>query len=351
MPSTKSLVSHNDYTVGWICALPLEMAAAAAVLDKCHERLSRPSSDQNTYTLGEISGHNVVIACLPSGVYGTTSAATVVAQMRSTFRMIDFGLMVGIGGGVPSKDNDIRLGDVVVSKPTGIYGGVVQYDYGKTVSGGYFQQTGTLNQPPHVLLTAISLVQSRSTSENEAYISRILAEILDKNPDNKDRFSSPAGPDQDHLFDAAYDHIASENTCAKCDLSQTVTRAPRKSNEPQVHYGLIASGNQVMKDAITRDRLAQEKNPPILCFEMEAAGLMNHLPCLVIRGICDYADSHKNKKWQEYAALTAAIYAKQLLSVVSPPVPEKIRPESGSYVFSFNKLAANISMSRSHNES
>jgi nucleoside phosphorylase len=205
MPSVKRL-SHNDYTVCWICALPLEMAAATIMLDERHEALSRSSSDQNTYTLGEISGHNVVITCLPSGVYGTTSAATVAAQMRSTFRFIDFGLMVGIGGGVPSKDNDVRLGDVVVSKPTGIYGGVVQYDNGKTVSGGRFQRTGTLNRPPQILLTAISQLQSRSMTENSVQISKILSGTLDKNPGNKHRFSSP-GPDQDHLFNAAYGHV------------------------------------------------------------------------------------------------------------------------------------------------
>src|SRR5690606_20569016 len=83
-----------------------------------------------------------------------------------------------------------------------------------------------------------------------------------------------------------------------------------------IHYGLIASGNQVMKDAFIRDKLAKEKD--ILCFEMEAAGLMNHFPCLVIRGICDYSDSHKNKEWQGYAAMTAAAYAKDLLSLVAP---------------------------------
>jgi hypothetical protein len=51
---------------------------------------------------------------------------------------------------------------------------------------------------------------------------------------------------------------------------------------------------------------------------MEAAGLMNGLPCLVIRGICDYSNLHKNKKWQPYAAAAAAAYAKDLLSVVLP---------------------------------
>lgn len=138
-----NMLSHEDYTVGWICALPLEMTAAKTMLDESHPKLSQPSTDPNTYTLGKVCGHSVVIACLPSGVYGTTSAATVVAHMVSTFPRIQFGLMVGIGGGVP-VNIDIRLGDVVVSQPTGSYSGVVQYDYGKTVSGG-FQQTGMLN--------------------------------------------------------------------------------------------------------------------------------------------------------------------------------------------------------------
>lgn len=61
----------------------------------------------------------------------------------------------------------------------------------------------------------------------------------------------------------------------------------------------------------------------IICVEMEAAGLMDSFPCLVIRGICDYADSHKNKKWQPYAAATAAAYMKELLSVI--PVKDMVR--------------------------
>ncbi|KAF1980565.1 purine and uridine phosphorylase, partial [Aulographum hederae CBS 113979] len=83
-----------------------------------------------------------------------------------------------------------------------------------------------------------------------------------------------------------------------------------------VHYGLIASANQLMKDATARDKLIAEKD--VLCFEMEAAGLMNHFPCLVIRGICDYSDSHKNNAWQGYAAMAAAAYAKNLLCRIAP---------------------------------
>lgn len=51
---------------------------------------------------------------------------------------------------------------------------------------------------------------------------------------------------------------------------------------------------------------------------MEAAGLMNRFPCLVIRGICDYSDSHKNKNRQGWAAMTAAAYTKDLLKEINP---------------------------------
>src|SRR5271165_3424253 len=96
------ILSHRDYTVGWICALPIEMAAATAMLDEHHNPLPQNSHDHNTYTLGCIGRHNVVLACLPDGVMGTLSAARVANQMLQTFEGIRFGLMVGIGGGVPS---------------------------------------------------------------------------------------------------------------------------------------------------------------------------------------------------------------------------------------------------------
>ena len=126
-----------------------------------------------------------------------------------------------------------------------------------------------------------------------------------------------AKPDMrlDSLYDAKYDHASDNDLCSNCDDSKLVRRKSRTSEEPVIHYGLIASGDQVMRDGATRDRLGREHD--VLCFEMEAAGLMDSFPCLVIRGICDYADSHKNKNWQDYAAATAAAYAKELLSIIS----------------------------------
>jgi nucleoside phosphorylase len=114
-------------------------------------------------------------------VYGTISAATVAAHMRTTFPSIRFGLMVGIGGGVPSTNNDIRLGDVVVSKPTGILGGVVQYDYGKTVASGVFQQTGMMNQPPQVLLNAIARLHADEILGNNQGIVEVISDVLNTN--------------------------------------------------------------------------------------------------------------------------------------------------------------------------
>lgn len=116
----------------------------------------------------------------------------------------------------------------------------------------------------------------------------------------------------DTLYKASYMHNARYKTCHQCKDGE-IPRNPRIESYPIIHYGLIASGNSLMRDGRMRDRLGAKHN--VLCFEMEAAGVVNTIPCVVIRGICGYCDSHKNKLWQEYAAATAAAYAKLLLSV------------------------------------
>jgi hypothetical protein len=159
--SALQALPKDEYTVALICALPSEMAGATEMLDELHRDLQEQDpSDHNTYNLGRMQNHNVVIACLPAGIYGTNSAANVAKDMLRTFKSIRFGLMVGIGGGAPSPANDIRLGDIVVSQPSGTSGGVVQYDRGNTVEEGSFTRTGTLNSPPMVLLTALSRMQA-----------------------------------------------------------------------------------------------------------------------------------------------------------------------------------------------
>ncbi|KAF3275832.1 hypothetical protein TWF132_002603 [Orbilia oligospora] len=300
----------SDYSVGWICAIPIELTAVLAILDETYPQLNAADDDTNLYKFGRIGEHNVVISWLPSGRYGVAQAGIVAARMRLTFSKLRFGLMVGVGGGAPSEDNDIRLGDIVISHPTNLSGGVIQYDFGKAMENGEFLQTGSLNAPPSILLRAIASLRA----EDQAELSQKISEIAQGIEENNSRFQYP-GQETDVLFRADYNHIPGEgrqrDTCKSCNTSKVVPRLEREHDHPYIHYGIIASGNQVMKDGLKRDVISAQTGA--LCFEMEAAGLMDDFPCLVIRGICDYSDGHKNKRWQPYAALVAATYAKELL--------------------------------------
>ncbi|KAL2867561.1 ankyrin repeat-containing domain protein [Aspergillus lucknowensis] len=325
MATPRVRLTHKDYTVGWVCALAKETVAATAMLDELHLALPQPASDSNNYTLGRVGDHNVVIACLPIGEMGNNSSATVATRLTSTFPAIRFGLMVGIGGGVPSA---VRLGDVVVSTPGDGYGGVVQWDFGKTEQDHGFRRIGSLDSPPTVLKTALSTLKVRHEMEGSR-IPAFLHEVEKKWPRLVPKYTRREGLN-DVVFPANCEHLEATSTpvpqrqenddyreCLGCDRDRAIRRELR---DIQVHYGLIASGNQVVKDGAFRDQINARLGGRVLCFEMEAAGLMNEFRCVVVRGICDYADSHKNKRWQEYAATVAAAMAKEILLTV--PVRE-----------------------------
>ncbi|KAL7945324.1 putative kinesin [Trichoderma barbatum] len=305
------------FTVGWICALGIELAASVAMLDEKFPNLPQILGDTNNYTLGRMGEHHVVLACLPAGTTGTNAAATASTNMKRSFPNIQFGLMVGVGGGAPDQPsddprNDIRLGDVVVSHPTHDSGGVLQYDFGKTMAEGKFVQTGSLNKTSISLRTGISALQARHRMQT-SLVPLYMDAMLQSHDKMRGHFDHP-GWRYDQLFRADYDHIEGKSSCETCDKKALLVRKPRTDNDSVIHYGLIGSANQVMRHGKTREKLRQEKG--ILCFEMEAAGLMDSFDCLVIRGICDYADSHKNKRWQPYAAAAAAAYAKEILSII-----------------------------------
>ncbi|KAF5628968.1 G-protein beta WD-40 repeat-containing protein [Fusarium sp. NRRL 52700] len=313
MPPRKTLPQSTLYNIAWIAALHIERAAATASLDERHEEpegFIRHDNDDNAYDWGEIGKHNVVIASLPAGVYGTTSAAVTASHLLSSLPHIKIGLLVGIGGGIPHPRRDIRLGDVVVSQPDGKSGGVVQYDLGKAKAHQDWERKGSLNMPPTVLLSALGSLQAEHEIQGSR-MDRILKTMITKFPLMKKQFSYQ-GAENDRLFLAEYDHPQS-NTCDLCDSSQEVKREERESTSPNIHYGIIASGNTLVKDARARDNISDLAGEDCLCVEMEAAGLANSFPCLVIRGICDYSDSHKNDRWQRYASASAAAFAVELL--------------------------------------
>ncbi|KEQ57738.1 purine and uridine phosphorylase [Aureobasidium melanogenum CBS 110374] len=290
----------QQYTAGWICAITTEYTAARQFLDEQHDRPDHVSAnDNNDYTLGKMAGHNVVIAVLPDDEYGLSSATAVAKDMLNSFPNVRVGLMVGIGGGAPSAKNDIRLGGVVVSSRQG---------------------------ETDVMRTAVSGLKSKYEDDGHQIEANITA-VLDRKPRLRRKYGRPEqGSDRLYKSDIVHPQ-GSEHGCEEVCGSQTAGLVQRREREkgednPVIHHGVIASANQLMKDAIVRDTTAKEKG--VMCFEMEAAGLMNHFPCLVVRGICDYSDSHKSKEWQGYAAMTAAAYTKDLLTRM---VPSRVEQE------------------------
>ena len=159
--------------------------------------------------------------------------------------------------------------------------------------------------------------------EKENRVSQILSEMLERHPAMRDAGFGFQGEEHDVLYQATYPHSVLGDGCSGCDSSYAQPRAPRDSR-PVIHYGNIGSGNWVMKDAFLRDEIARRWG--IICFEMEAAGVVDIVPCIVIRGICDYADSHKNKRWQGHAAASAAAYATALLTVIQVSQTKEMTP-------------------------
>lgn len=293
-----SPASYERYTIAWICALPKEMVAARAVLDDIPAPLPRQKNDTNSYILGNIQCHNIVIASLPANEYGTNNAVNVLTNLTRTFTSIYLSLMVGIGGGVPRENFDIRLGDIVVGTR------VVQHDLGKISGSGLIEHTAVPRTLAHLLGKALSLLQA----EHQPHSSRVPLILKEKFREHPD-YAHPTTADR--LFSSAYQHNPRARSCDECDPLALVQRGERSTNNPYIYYGTIASGNQVIKNSTVRDMVARELDA--VCFEMEAAGLNDICPCLSIRGICDYSDSHKSKEWQEYAAATAAAFAREFL--------------------------------------
>ena len=319
----KSL-THQDYSVGWVCALTEESASAINMLDERHSDLQNQRNDPNVYNLGSIGPHNIVIACLPMGDIGSNAAATIATRMINTFPFIRLWLNVGIGGGVPPK---VRLGDVVVSNPEYNYPGVVQWDKGMLEDKG-FRPIGTLDKPPEVLRSALRKLEVEHISRgSDTRILDILDGLRSKNP----RFASKylrSKNLKDVLYQSDYDHVDEDGqavvendekhsvlaklreeedeeeegeeeeegnqeedfnpSCPYCDSAMAMKRKPRKT-KIKIHYGTIVSGNSVIKNAKNRDAINQRVGGRALCFEMEAAGILNSHPCLVIRGICGKA--------------------------------------------------------------
>lgn len=194
---------HQEPTVGWICALQTEYVVACELLDEEFPDMETTlDEDDNTYTCGRIGAHTVVVACLPKGKYGLTSAASVAKDMLRSFPKVRIGVMVGIGGGAPSANNNIRLGDIVVSTPVGQTGGIIHYEYGKAIQNKELERTGSLDGPPVALLNAVQKLSMQHVRRGYCIKDTIQA-MLSKNPRLAPEYQKPS-PESDILYKSSF---------------------------------------------------------------------------------------------------------------------------------------------------
>lgn len=295
----------SAYAIGMICSRAMELVAVRALLDEEYGRpIDLPRWDHNQYILGRIGVHHVVIAAFSQSGYGTSVSATVLRGLQQSFPAIRIVIVVGIGGGVLSGRHDIRLGDVVVGASRDGATQIYRYDLGK-LSSTHLSTSASQEHLPQNVITAISALNTLSPNLGKQLEQSILV-ATEKQPALARKYKRP-----DASTDKLYRDTASDQE------DERSVELPRPSSGdsdgvPKVHFGGIASGTTVVKDAKIRDQLAAQSN--VIAFEMESADWPPEgFPSLVVRGISDYADSHKTSDWQAYAAMTAAAYAKELL--------------------------------------
>ncbi|KNB16919.1 hypothetical protein FOXG_21831 [Fusarium oxysporum f. sp. lycopersici 4287] len=299
------------YTIAWIAPLEIEATAALHMLDNCHEgRFPMSRGDDYVFLAGDVNGHNIIIATLPAGQeYGTGSAAALASQIKKFFPNLWFGLLVGVAAGLPNLTKippiDIRLGDVLVGLPDGQSAGLVAYDLGKETPDGFqlLRVGRALATTETVVRSAIGNIRMMAPNDTDIFLP-----FYDRIKDKEHRtgvFTDP-GQEQDIFYEFNNEGV-----------QRPVQRQLRHiSRRTRVWYGSIGSGDKLTKHSRRRDELRDQYG--IIGLEMEAAGTVNRIPVGVIRGVCDYADEHKNKEWQPYAAAMAAAYARAVLREIGP---------------------------------
>lgn len=296
----------RDCTVVIFCPLIIEQQATCLMLDEVHEDELRRSAGQTTiYTFGRIASHNVAIAGYPAGEAGIGISGSMVSEALRDFPRIEFGLLVGIGAGIPSPERDIRLGDVAVAVPNKDSPGIIGYDLIK-VEEDQVRIKQWQNATHPLLRSAIGRIQVHGSRPGHDF--RRHLKVTDKVPG----FRKPLDRSMSSSFD------------------DTLVSNGGELGQPQVHYGTILSGNGVIKSKIKRDELRDRFGG--IAIEMEAAGMMSRLPVAVIRGISDFGDAQKNDEWHAYAALVAAAYAKEVILKLGSLKDDSHCPEPESVI-------------------
>lgn len=326
-------IDRGGFELAILCALPLEADAVIASFDTVWGKegieYGKAPGDLNAYTTGVIGKSNVVLAHLSR--MGKVSATEVAANLNVSFQNIKLAIVVGICGGIPvtKSGQEIFLGDVVISKS------IVQYDYGKQYPHEFHTLDQSIGQTSIELQTLIAKLQTGVHHDQLQERTRnSLLEIQQKL-----KTAEYPSESSDTLFDPTYHHMhrdasvchicdpqtvnicpqATTSSCQDlcCETNHIIRTRPRQNQDthslPAILFGKIASGDRVIKSGTHRDLLAKQHD--VIAFEMESAGVWSYFPSLVIKGVSDYADSHKNKAYQPYAAATAAACTKAFLTL------------------------------------
>lgn len=321
---TQRKLLRTDYYVAWICPVAsLELLPSRLMLDEEHQSPSYDTQyDDNTYICGTLAGHNIVLATCPQGMTGNVNAGRLTGSLFKTFPNIKMAVLVGIGGGVPRPGppsdpvKDVHLGDVVIGWPGDGKPACVYFESGRTKVDGEFEILGMMDKPDRILLNALAVLASDHELGKTNFASHL------GRLQSHTKFTHP-GLEYDLLFQSHAKHIGEYgSSCDACCRNpfNLVRRPPRNEEHLRrffFHQGRIATGNSVIQDGARRDDISKRCDG-VLCIEMEAAGVEVNRQCLVIRGISDYADSHKNDVWRSYAAGNAAVFARELLSRIQP---------------------------------
>ncbi|KAF5012938.1 hypothetical protein FDECE_1026 [Fusarium decemcellulare] len=316
--SNNRIPTNEEFLVAWITSNSSQTLAAKKYFDLFYGEPTRKAArDTNCYTLGKMGDHKVVLTELPEGEKRPPllAAAEAVSDMMRTFDRIRVALFIGTGSGVRDGEHDVRLGDVVVST-----NGAFQFNYDASVKAMAFHSTGEIVQAPECVKTAAKELVSRYQASTNALALAVLR-ATDGFPNQKDiAFYRRPGDEFDILYSPSFTHIEMDGqpchiSCGN-DKGKLKARPTRGDDEDKVvvHLGSVASAYKSIRTPNVRDKLAGEGD--ILCFDTEAAGLMNTFPYLLIRGIADYADTHGNSKWRGYAGAAACAYARHLMHVL-----------------------------------
>ncbi|KAL4738216.1 hypothetical protein BDV11DRAFT_216107, partial [Aspergillus similis] len=305
--------SRSDFTIAIICALPLEADAVEALFDEHYDRLGeyygKQLGDANAYINGRIGNHNVVLCYMPG--MGKRSAASVASSLQVSYTGIKLALLVGFCGGAPSPPDhrEIFLGDVIISDS------VIEYDFGRQYPGGFQQKTAVkdmLGRPSQQIQALINGLRTENArSELQRQIQGYLHILQQRGPKwhrpNINNILFKASYLHKHYSQAPADRICEEALDEDCDS----LGCDKEPTQPSVYIGPVASADTVMKSGQYRDELVRKEK--VIGFEMEGARVWDNAPYIIIKGVCDYADSHKSKSWQAYAAATGASAAKAFL--------------------------------------